>query len=207
MAPIAAVTAMASAVQKPTLSAGFTIGAPPAQAPSAPSAARKTNAAAGTGLAMAPCGARNAVSVGDSSPSENASADANAAWDRFGPGALVQASSSRAWASSDLLGELRFQAPLFVDTGKLFLLLDRVLAERAPLARQVSGLGVGLREDGHIFARRHRHRARRPPGDRRGQDFGPPTRGRCDPHYKAGGRNDPVVGAEDPARSQAVRWT
>ena len=98
---------------------------------------------------------------------------------------------------SDLLGELRFQAPLFVDMGKLFFLLDRLLAERASLARQVSGLGVGLREDGRIFARRHRHCASRPPGDRRGQDFGPPTRGRCDPHYEAGGRNDPVVGAED----------
>ena len=75
----------------------LTIGVPPAQAPSA---ARKTNAAAGTALTMAPCGARNAVSGGAASPSENASADANAAWDRFGLGALVQASSSRAWASS-----------------------------------------------------------------------------------------------------------
>ena len=51
-APIPAVTAMASAPQKPTLSAGLTIGAPPAHAPSAPSRTRKTNAAAGTALTI-----------------------------------------------------------------------------------------------------------------------------------------------------------
>ena len=79
-ARIPAVTAMAGAPQKPTLSAGLTIGAPPAQAPSAPSATRKTNAAAGTALTTAACGARNAVSVGNAAPAENATAEAKAAW-------------------------------------------------------------------------------------------------------------------------------
>ena len=99
--------------------------------------------------------------------------------------------------AGDLLCELRLQASFFVDMGELLPLLDRSLAKRAPLAHEVSGLGVGLRADGHIFARRHRHCARRPSGDRRRQDFGPPTRGRGDAHDETRGRNDPVVGAED----------
>jgi hypothetical protein len=45
--------------QKPTLSAGRTIGAPPAQAPSAPSATRKTHAA----------------TVGSAAPTEKARAE------------------------------------------------------------------------------------------------------------------------------------
>ena len=79
-APIPAVTAMASAPQKPTLSAGFIIGAPPAQAPSAPSRTRKTKAAAGTALTRDAGGARNAARVGSAAPSEKATADAKAAW-------------------------------------------------------------------------------------------------------------------------------
>src|ERR1700677_5076285 len=91
---------MASAPQKQTLSAGFTIGAPPNQAPSAPSATRKTNAAAGTALTTAPGGARNAASVGNAAPSENATADAKAAWIGLGSAPSLRPSSSRAWAAS-----------------------------------------------------------------------------------------------------------
>src|ERR1700733_12840917 len=129
---------MASAPQKPTLSAGFTIGAPPAPAPSAPSATRKTIAAAGTAFTTTPSGARNAVSVGAAAPTENASADANAAWIGLGC-ALVQAELVARMGVErvlghelidDLLGELRFQAPLFVDVGKLARLCGR--AARAP---------------------------------------------------------------------------
>src|ERR1700733_13943318 len=95
-APIPAVTPMASAPQKPTLSAGFTIGAPPSQAPSAPSATRKTNAAAGTASTMAPGGATNATNVGSAAPSEKATADVKAAWIGLGSAPSLDPSSSRA---------------------------------------------------------------------------------------------------------------
>src|SRR5271166_7083301 len=95
-----AVTAIASAPQKPTLNAGLTIGAPPAQAPSAPSATRKTNAAAGTAATTASRGARNAANVGIAAPTENETADANAAWIGFASAPSAKPSSSRAWAAS-----------------------------------------------------------------------------------------------------------
>ena len=70
---------MASAPQKPTRSAGLTIGAPPALAPTAPSVTRKTIAAAGTTMTTAPYGARKAATVGSAAPTENETADAQAA--------------------------------------------------------------------------------------------------------------------------------
>jgi hypothetical protein len=74
-----AVTAIASAPQKPTLSAGLMTAAPPARAPSAPSAMRKTNAAAGTTMTTRLLAARKAASVGSAAPTEKETAEAHAA--------------------------------------------------------------------------------------------------------------------------------
>src|SRR5271165_2304830 len=95
-----AVTAIANAPQNPTLSAGLTTGAPPAQAPSAPSATRKANAAAGTTMTTASLGERYAASVGVAAPTEKATAEARAASIGFGAAPSTKPSSSRAWAAS-----------------------------------------------------------------------------------------------------------
>ena len=142
-APMPAVTAIASAPQKPTLIAGFIRGAPPARAPSAPSATRKTIAAAGTALTMAFGGARNAVSVGSAAPSENATADAKAAWIGLGSApslkdALVTRMRGERVLGHELIGHLtrepRLHATIFVDVSELACFFRRLLAERAPLA-------------------------------------------------------------------------
>jgi hypothetical protein len=84
---------------------------------------------------MAPCGARNAVSVG---AAENASADADAAWDRLGLGALFQAELVARMGvervlghelMSDLLGELRLDATIFVDVSEFAFLFGGLVAE------------------------------------------------------------------------------
>ena len=62
-----------------------------ARAPSAPSAIRKTSAAAGTALMIAPCGAGNAVSVGNAAPTEKARSRGEGGLNRPGLSALVQA--------------------------------------------------------------------------------------------------------------------
>ena len=43
--------------------------------------------------------------------------------------------------------------------GKLIELESRFVTQLHPLAREIRLFGVGLRADGHIFARGHRHRA------------------------------------------------
>ena len=152
-APITAVTPMANAPQKPTLSAGFTIGAPPNQAPSAPSATRKTNAAAGTAFTMAPGGATRRRQRWQRRADRERDGGCEGGLDRPGLSALAEAQLlARVSVESvfghelagDFLCELRLQASFFVDMGKLLLLLGRPLAKRAPLARQISGLGIRL---------------------------------------------------------------
>src|SRR5271165_2650470 len=99
-APMPAVTAIATAPQKPTRNAGRTIFAPPSHAPSAPSASKKTRAAVETASIVVPGGDRNAARVGSTAPTEKAAADAKAARMAFAPASSVRPSSSRAWALS-----------------------------------------------------------------------------------------------------------
>src|ERR1700722_3477226 len=156
--PIPAVTAMASAPQKPTLSAGFTIGAPLAQAPSA---ARKTNAAGGDGFNDGALRREKRRQrrrrFAERERKRRCERGLGSVWaGRARPSEIVARMGVERVLGheliSDLLGELRFQAPLFADMGKLFFLLDRLLAERASLARHGSGPGGGFGGGRHKIA-------------------------------------------------------
>ena len=62
--------------------------------------------------------------------------------------------------------------------------------------REIGLLGVGLRADGHVLARRHRHRARDQRGCARDQHVARLRARRCDADDQARGRDDAVIGAE-----------
>ena len=62
--------------------------------------------------------------------------------------------------------------------------------------REIGLLGVGLRADGDILARRHRHRARDQRGCARDQHVARLRARRCDADDQARGRDDAVIGAE-----------
>ena len=110
-APIPAVTAIASAPQNATRSVGLSGGAPPSQALSAPSAARKTSDAAGTAATVAASGARKATKVGSAAPTEKLTAEAKAASSPIGAVPLVQPElvarvGAQRVRSHELLGDL-----------------------------------------------------------------------------------------------------
>ena len=153
-APIPAVTAIASAPQKPTLKPGLTTGAPPAQAPSAPSAIRKTNAAAGTATTTASRATRKAAKRrqrgADRERDRRRPGGLDRIWlCRFGEPELVTGVRRERIPGHQLIGhlarELRLHAAVFVDMGELAPLLERLLMKRALLALQIGGLGIRLR--------------------------------------------------------------
>ena len=82
------------------------------------------------------------------------------------------------------LGEFR---PLELDVG----------GQLPALAAEIGLLGVGLRADRDILARRHRHRTCHQPGNAGEQDLVAAGSTRRDADDQACGRDDAVVGAED----------
>ena len=123
-------------------------------------------------------------------------------------------SSSRACAASASLAaswratsdaSLGFEAAADVDCGELAVFRLRIVREFAPLPREVGALAVGLRADGDVLARRHGHGARDEAGEPGGQHGGAVGAGGRDSDQEAGGRDDPVIRAQDgsakPART------
>ena len=200
-----AVTAIASAPQKATRTAGFSGGAPPIQAPSAPSTARKIRAAAETTATIDSRGARKAAKVGSAAPMEKADGRGGRGLNGVGPGALSEAElvagvGAQRILRHKLLGDLcresRCEPAINVDLRQLAHLGPRLLIERALFSLKVGGFRIGLRADRDVFARRHRHRACRPAGEGGGEDLPAARRGGGDADHEARRRDDAVIGPQ-----------
>lgn len=151
--PIPAVIAIANAPQKVTRAVARRMCAPPAFAPIAPRSARKPNDAAETMGTSAPAGDTTTMSKGMAAPTENITADVNAAC--TGRAVVISEipSSSRAWAvkasfAISCFGNLPrkrlIDTALDVDFGKLLPFDLDVLAQLLAFARKIGLFRVRL---------------------------------------------------------------
>ena len=97
----------------------------------------------------------------------------------------------------DLFGERAVEPALLIDERQLLQLEFGIGGKMALLELDIGLFGIALRTDRHIFARRHRHRARdqsRGPGNENRRRARPRRR---DARDQARGRDNPVVRTED----------
>jgi uncharacterized protein len=97
--PTVAVASMANTPHTVTLAAPRTMGAPPIQAATVPSAIRQNTDTIATTPTIAPAGASTIVSTGTPAPTAKDAADASAAWSGRAASSSVSPSSSRACAA------------------------------------------------------------------------------------------------------------
>jgi hypothetical protein len=116
IAPMPAVTAIASAPQNTTRRAAFAMRASPALAPTAPRTTRNARDATDTVAVSKPAGVTSAINRGGTAPAENAAADARAAW--IGRAAVISEIPSSSREGGTLKRELA-AAPKEVDTKAL----------------------------------------------------------------------------------------
>ncbi len=83
-----------------------------------------------------------------------------------------------------------------IDLSEFFPLEHGVVGKLTFFTREVGMLGIGLRTDRDILASRHRHGAGNKPGHAGQQNIVAGCRRGRHAQYQAGGRYDPVVGAE-----------
>ena len=95
------------------------------------------------------------------------------------------------------LCERRLQPAFDIDSGELSCLACFVSCQFGPLESQVGSFAVSLRTDGHVLTGRHRERAGDCSSDSSQQDLGAGGASCGDPEYKARGRDDSVIRAED----------
>jgi len=189
---------MATAPQNPTRRTARAIGAFPTHAPSAPRTARKISEAAETIHGSDGPSTRRA----DSETPRRSRCRLDRARRQFTGQAKLVAQMAiervvRGELRGDLLGEWTVEPALLVDLGQFFELEFGIGREFEGFLGDIGFFGVALRANRHIFARRHRHGARDQPRGAGHEN----RRARCarsgDPGDQAGGRHDPVVGAED----------
>jgi len=82
-----------------------------------------------------------------------------------------------------------------------------IILQFLAFARKIRLFGIRLRTDGHILASGHRHGASHQPCDAHNQDIVLRRRRGGDANDQARGRNNAVVGPEDPGRNQPIRAT
>lgn len=92
--------------------------------------------------------------------------------------------------------QLGVDAALHIDPGEFVAFEFGLRRKFGPFPRKVGPLGVRLRTDRHIFARRHGHRAGDKAGGARDQHLGGGGGRRGHADDQAGGRDDAVIGAE-----------
>ena len=96
----------------------------------------------------------------------------------------------------DCGGGVRMHPARDVDRRQLGQLAAGIVDQFAPFAREFGALGIRLRADRDIFARRHRHGAGDEPGYAGDQNAAAGGLGGGNPNDQAGGGQDAVIGAE-----------
>ena len=96
----------------------------------------------------------------------------------------------------DLQRDLRIDAPAAIDGGQFAGLGLRIGIQLGALTRQIGGLGIGLRADRNILARRHRHGPGDESRDARDEDPCLAGLGGGNANDQTGGRHQSIIGPQ-----------